>query len=333
MATDFEFDDVFDDSCKLYEHSYLNKPSTVKTYAQHYTQQKVAVASTYAIEKGTILLPQAYRGLILIFFCCSVAIVPVIVDLYQRAARYHRIRTQFEIGCVHMLIKNKIIKEKPVAKWQEIIHEIVDQKLDLKQATNEWLEFFNENYFSQMSFIDIPELFVSSHYHTISKFFETVKKYLKDDFMEIHECVMIMHGLYDIVEELDHFQDTRLAHSLKGYYSKYPFDAKITRTIMDFRDEMKEDIGTALKRWQNKQYEKAGESVGLFIVYYLKFEHDSKSFEVEELGRATVSRQDKDFASNMKNKKHVHPGESLKVEKIEYDPMTPWKKRALFRKF
>eukprot|EP01083_Nonionella_stella_P107159 310081_1 len=228
--------------------------------------------------------------------CLGIAMVHY--DAFVDGQNNHYIRTQFEYGLVKSLTDQHLIHEKPWAQTYEILDCIIG-----KWNLNVWTES------------DI------SHYKVIHKFFHDIQQYVKQNEFEIHQITLIIRDMHDIIVELDHFASKDVDQALRGFYSKNPWDARVTHTIFKFKHEMRHDITQCLSFWNSKQYFKAGESLGAFVGDYLYFEQTAQDFENEELSDL--------FHMNPRD----HEEETTVKDVPKTDPLDKWRRKAKFRKF
>ena len=59
---------------------------------------------------------------------------------------------------------------------------------------------------------------------------------------------------HDILAELDHFESKDIDASLRGFWSKNPWDARVTHVIFKFKEDMRNHLLLCLGLWDNDKY-------------------------------------------------------------------------------
>ena len=214
----------------------------------------------------------------------------------------YRIRKQFEFGLVKSLTdKDDIKHEKKWAQSQEMLYSIIGK----------W------NCYSS----DLCNFHTLSHYQVISKFFKDIETYKNKNEFEIHQITLVIRDMHDIIAELDHFENDHIDTALRGFWSKNPWDPRVTHIIFKLKHEMRNDLLKCLKLWNNKQYYASGYKLGIFINDYLYYEQTAQDFENEHL-------------SDLFNMNPTDDIQETVVQDVPpQDPMDKWRKKAKFRKF
>eukprot|EP01084_Bolivina_argentea_P249243 417142_1 len=251
------------------------------------------------VESSLNATTRKYKSFCGVSVALLIGILIIHYDSFINGQNNHYARTQFEYGLVKSLTNQHLIHEK---KWS-LSYEIFDCILG-KWNLNKLIKN------------DV------SHYMVINKFFQDIQRYKNQNEFEIHQITLIIRDMHDIIVELDHFESKELDHSLRGFYSKNPWDARVTHTIFKFKQEMKDHLYKCLTLWNNKHYFKSGQSLGKFVGEYLFYEKTPQDFEQHEL---------KDLFNMEQNHNNKH--ETTVTDTPRKDPLDKWRRKAKFRTF
>ena len=124
---------------------------------------------------------------------------------------------------------------------------------------------------------------------------------------------------------MDHFQSNELNESLRGFYSKNPWDPRVIHTIFRWKQEMKDALSQCLQLWIDDEPYQSGHALGAFIGDYLFFERTAEDFLHEEL--PDILMNDQMDSTDQANEETI-------IQKTQRnDPMEKWKKKAKFKTF